>query len=353
MTKPHNGAHAPDSTSQSSLDILPEARRDAVRTALRAAFGAGTARAWRPISGGVSGAAILHFEIGEHPYLLRLEPERIALHNRERGFACMSAAAAVGVAPPVHYADAADGVAIMDFIANRPLTTHPAGALGLARDLGALLARVQVAPLFPDAGNYPQRIGDMLAALDATGHFAPGLLEPHREGLARIRAAYPWDTAALVSSHNDPNPRNILFDGARLWLVDWELAFRNDPLVDAAILTTEIAAAPEAEEVLLTAAFGRAPDRALRARLAVARLLTRLFYACVVLDVFVNAPDSPRGTNLDAFTQAGFLAAVADGRLKSGAQETAYAFGKMSLGAFLEGVTAPHFGELLETVRQG
>ena len=44
---------------------------------------------------------------------------------------------------------------------------------------------------------------------------------------------------------------------------------------------------------------------------------------------------------------------MADGELKSGAQETAYAFGKMSLAAFLEGVTAPHLGELLETVRQG
>jgi aminoglycoside phosphotransferase (APT) family kinase protein len=62
-----------------------------------------------------------------------------------------------------------------------------------------------------------------------------------------------------VSSHNDPNPRNLLFDGIRLWLVDWELASRNDHLFDLAIATTEIADTPDLETALLTAAFGRAP----------------------------------------------------------------------------------------------
>jgi len=65
-------------------------------------------------------------------------------------------------------------------------------------------------------------------------------LDPHLEGFETIRAAYPWDASALVSSHNDPNPRNILFDGQRLWLVDWELRFRNDPLTDIAILMQEL-----------------------------------------------------------------------------------------------------------------
>jgi thiamine kinase-like enzyme len=39
-----------------------------------------------------------------------------------------------------------------------------------------------------------------------------------------------------VSSHNDSIPSNILFDGDRLWLIDWESAYRNDPLVDVAIV---------------------------------------------------------------------------------------------------------------------
>jgi hypothetical protein len=333
--------------------MIPEARRDAVRSALRAAFGARPAGRFLPVAGGVSGALIFRIEVGDRPFLLRLEPDRIATHDRQRGFACMVAAAEAGVAPTVHYADPAAGVAIMDFVSSRPLSEHPGGAAGMVRELGALTARVQAAAPFPAVGDYPQMIGTMLAALGGSGLFVPGLLDPHAEGLARIRAAYPWDRAALVSSHNDPNPRNILFDGRRLWLIDWELAFRNDPLADVAILTTELAETPELEDALLEATFGRAPDQALRDRLGVMRLLTRLFYGCIVLEVFARAPRSAPEVSLAALTPAAFRAAAAEGRLGSGAPETAYAFGMMSLAAFAAGVAAPGFDALLERVKPG
>ncbi len=335
------------------IAMIPEARRDGVRTALRAVFGTWTVGEFRPIIGGVSGALIFRFDVRRRPYVMRLEPERIALHDRQRGFACMIAGAAAGAAPPVHYADPASGVTIVDFVSGRPLSEHPGGPAGMVRALGALTARMQATTPFPMLGDYPEMIGVMLTALSGSGLVAPGLLDPHAEGLARIRAALPWEASSLVSSHNDPNPRNILFDGQRLWLIDWELAFRNDPLVDVAILTTELAETPDLEDVLLEAAFGRTPDRALRARLSVMRLLTRLFYGCIVLENFVGAPRSTPDANLAAFTPAAFRAAVADGRLASGAPETAYAFAKMSLAAFIDGLAAPGFDEVLELVKQG
>jgi Phosphotransferase enzyme family len=335
------------------IDAIPEARRDGVHTALSAAFGTWEVGALQPISGGVSGALIFRFDVRERTYVLRIEPERVAPHHRRRGFTCMAAAAAAGVAPTVHYTDPATGVAIMDFVSSRPLCEHPGGAAGMMRALGALVARVQTTPSFPMLGNYPEMIGHMLDTLSRSGLFAAGLLEPHSNGLARIRAVLPWEASSLVSSHNDPNPRNILFDGERLWLVDWELAFRNDPLVDIAILTTELAETPELEKLLLETTFGRTPDRALRARLSVMRLLTRAFYGCIVLENFARVQRSTPDANLAAFTPASFRAAVAEGRLASGAQETAYAFGKMSLTAFIDGLAAPGFDEVLEMVKRG
>jgi thiamine kinase-like enzyme len=85
----------------------------------------------------------------------------------------------------------------------------------------------------------------------------------------------------LVSSHNDSIPSNILFDGDRLWLIDWESAYRNDPLVDVAIVLDSFAILPELEDVLLRAWFGRAPDDALRARL-VFMVTRRSIFAGVV-----------------------------------------------------------------------
>ncbi len=261
--------------------LIPAERCEAARTALAAAFGARPVVGWRLLQGGVSGALIWRVEVGERSYVLRLEPERIALNHRLRGYACMTAAAAVGVAPAVHHADPVAGVAIVDFVEARPLSEHPGGPGGLARALGDLMARIQATPPFPPLSSEADVIAALLANLDASGLLAPGLLDRHAEGLARIRAACPLHPSSFVSSHNDPNPRNMLFDGQRVWLVDWELAFRNDPLFDIAILTTELAATPDLEDLLVAAWAGRPSDPAMRARLAVTRLLTRLFYGCI------------------------------------------------------------------------
>ena len=333
--------------------LIPEARRDAVHTALRATFGASAVGDFQPIRGGVSGALICRFDVHQRAYVLRVEPERIALHDRQRGFACMVAAAAAGVAPPVHYSDPMTGIAIMDFISGRPLSEHPGGPLGLVRALGALVSKVQATPPFPIVGDYATIIESMLAGLTRSSFFAPGQLDPHREGFARIWAAVVWETSSLVSCHNDPNPRNILFDGDRVWLIDWELAFRSDPLVDVAILTTNLAETPELEDALLKATFGLTPNRRLRARLGIVRLLTRLFYGCVVLDSLVGALLSAPAIGFAASSPAAFRTAVAEGRLASGTPEVAYAFGMMSLTAFIDGLATPGFDEMLKLATQG
>jgi thiamine kinase-like enzyme len=45
-------------------------------------------------------------------------------------------------------------------------------------------------------------------------------------GYRAITIVHPRASAELVSSHNDLNPNNVLFEGERAWLIDWELAFR-------------------------------------------------------------------------------------------------------------------------------
>jgi hypothetical protein len=175
----------------------------------------------------------------------------------------------------------------------------------------------------------------------------PGELQPCADGLALIRSGLSWGGASLVASHNDPNPRNILFDGTRVWLVDWELGFQNDPLVDLAILTHELATTPDLETVLLNAALGVPPSRRVRARLHVVRVLARLFYGCIVLDSLRGAAHLATSEANVPFTPTTFRRAVREGRLASGAPETAYAFARMSIAAFIDGVCASEFRDCL------
>jgi Phosphotransferase enzyme family len=335
--------------SEFLFDCIPCERRETAHSAVATAFGAAPLTALTPITGGASGALTYRIEVARRPYLLRLETARDVFRNPHRGYACMQVAAEAGIAPPLHHADPQAGVAIMAFVPQRPLLEYPGGTAALVHDLGGLIARLQTTPTFPLLADYQVVVERMLALMRGSGLFAAGLLDRHHEGFERIRAAYPWDASAPVSSHNDPNPTNILFDGERLWLIDWEIAFRADPLVDVAITAENFAATVELETVLLQAWLGREPTRGIRARLLLMRQLTRLFYACLILSMFIGR--RPQETDLTALSPDAFRDAVGHGRLTIGAAETLYQLGKMSLAGFLAGFAAPGFDEALVIAR--
>jgi aminoglycoside phosphotransferase (APT) family kinase protein len=334
------------------FESIPATHREAARAALTTVFGGASIAALQPVGGGASGALIYRVDVAGRAYLMRVETRRGPLRNPQQ-YVCMQTAADAGIAPPLHHADSETGVAVMDFLQQRPLQEYPGGAANLVRDLGGLVARLQATPAFPYVADYMVVLDRLLGFVRRSNVFAPGLLDRHQEGFERIREAYPWDATSLVSSHNDPNPRNIIFDGDRLWLVDWETAFRNDSLTDLAILADSLAPTPDLEEVLLQARFGSAPDRHLRARLILMRLLTRLYYGSIGFSVFAATPRTAPDADLTAPTPDEFRAAVASGGLTPTGPETLYVLGKMFLAGFLSGLADPRFEEALVVARQG
>ena len=311
--------------------LLPEHLHDAVSNGLRAAFGSADPGFAEPVTGGASGATALRVQVNGRAYLLRVESVRNPWRNPHQ-YTCMRSAAVAGVAPPLHYVDEQEGVAIMDFIATQPLTTYPGGAPELVRALGRLKTSLQSAESFPVLMDYRTIVRRLTERLQT--RFAPGLLDPHREALERIIEQLPWDPATHVSSHNDPNPRNILFDGERLWLVDWETAYRNDPFVDAAILIDNLAQTPELETALLDAWLNQKANTALRQQLNAVRSLTRLYYAGLLATLI--APGAPVVSDLVAPGREEFTRAVATGSARLEAPETRVVLVKMCLAGFLE-----------------
>lgn len=336
------------------VDHIPEDRRQRARSALAATFGRSPVTSLEPITLGAS-ASSYRIAVGGRPYLLRLEGERRnEVRDPHRSYVCMRVAAEAGIAPAVRHADPVAAVAITDYVPHRPMADFLRAAPDLVRDLGRLVARLQAIPAFPPVFDYPTMVGKLFDGLLEAGRFASGLLDPHREGFERIRQAYSWDSGALVSSHNDLSPANILFDGERLWFIDWETAYRNDPFVDVATLATFIAGSPELEEALLLSWLGRGADRTERARLALMRSLARLYYGCAAsLNAAHMLGTAAPETDFAAPTGAEFVAAVEQGRLALGGPEAQRIVGKMFLASFLAGVTAPEFEETLAIVRQG
>ena len=326
------------------FDTLPVARRETVRSALAAAFGSAPIGAITPIAGGASTASTFRLEARSRHYLLRVEGEPSPLRNPHQ-YISMRIAAEAGIAPDIHYIDEAARIAVIDFIEPQPLKTYPGGPRALAQALGELLSRVQATPVFPHFVNYPDIVARLFAHVRRTGLFAAGLLDAHVERLELLREAYNAGSTRLVSSHNDSIPSNILFDGERLWLIDWESAYRNDPLVDVAIMLDSLALSPELKDVLLRAWLGRAPDEAVRARLELIHAFTRLYYAGVLLSASAAASWVTGDTDFSAPTLQQFRLAIHEGGLKPGAAETKHILGKMFLASFFSGVAPPGFDD--------
>jgi len=90
----------------------------------------------------------------------------------------------------------------------------------------------------------------------------------------------------MVSSHNDLfKPDNILFDGQRAWLVDWEAAFLNDRFADLATAAHQMVMSEEEERVFLAAYFGGAADAYQSARFHLMQQVSHMFYAMAFLSM--------------------------------------------------------------------
>jgi len=324
------------------LAALPEAKRAIVRRALSAAFGAVRIDSITPVSGGATSAAPLRVDIGKRRYIVRVEGAPSPLRNPHQ-YESLQIAAEAGIAPPLHFVDENTRVAVMDFIEPRPLSAFPGGPRALVQALGEVLQRLQATPTFPAFVDYPDIVARLFGHVRRTGLFAPGILDAHVERLGRISAAYASGMTRLVSSHNDLIPANILFDGQRLWLIDWESAYRNDPLVDVSTVLDTLAPTAELEDAFLRAWLGRAPDAAIRSRLDVVRALTRLYHAGVFLSASAAASWTKSDTDLSAPSLAEFRKAVGEGRLTPGAPQTKHILGKMFLASFFSGVPTPGF----------
>jgi len=318
---------------------LSDAQRDGAQQALVAVLG-NVVPDIRPLTGGVSGAFVFLVEARGRRFVLRIEGPASPLRNPHQ-YQSMRIAAEQGIAPRVHYLDEHGRVVVMDFVEDRSLESFPGGASGLARTVGSMLGKLQSAPPFPCFVDYHDIVSRLWRHVCGTGLFADGLLEGASEKLARIGETYDAQASNYVSSHNDVLPRNVLFDGRQIWLIDWESAYRNDPLVDVATALDNFAPSPEMEEMLLLAWLGREPDRLMRERLAQVRALTRLYYTGVLFSAAAEGPRAKPEISLSALSAAAFEQAFRERRLLPETPQASLALGKMFLNSFLTGRVPP------------
>lgn len=191
----------------------------------------------RRLEGGISNDNFLVEDQGQK-FVVRVNGD-VPAHGvlRSNDVTCNRAAAAVGVAPKVFYAEA--GAVVVDFIEGR---TYGEADVCNKANLGRILALIKTTheKAFrqirgPVLAFWPFRVcRDYAFFLEERG-------SRYRDQLPQLRSANEQLEAIVgkitpVLGHNDLLAANLVDDGSRIWLIDWEHAGFSSPLFDLANL---------------------------------------------------------------------------------------------------------------------
>lgn len=108
----------------------------------------------------------------------------------------------------------------------------------------------------------------------------------------------------IIFGHNDLLPANLIDDGKRLWLIDFEYAGFNTAMFDLAGLSSNAGFDAAQSDALLEAYFGMPPSEELRrsyAAMQCASLLREALWS-LVSEMFLSAP----GADYDAYARQNF-----------------------------------------------
>ena len=318
---------------------IPAQWAEPVRLALHETFGVEAPDDVAVMTGGLSGASVLRIAIAGTSYILRLDPPVEGFGDPRHWHRCMIIAGEAGVAPKVHYAGE-NGVSIVDFVAqdlDNPYWAHDRAAM--LNDLGGLLARLHAAPAFPPLFHYLDGMDSLIGNVRSANLLSTEDLAVPLASFERLSQAYRALEPQPVASHNDVNPRNLVHDGERLWLVDWAAAFQSDRYTDLASIGSFMAREEADETVFLQAYFGAPATVAQRARLYLARLINHMFYAMIMLTTTGGVVPNRVRSLAEIQMALGLGEPVMDTPL--GRAEYAHA----RLAALVAGVESPRFSE--------
>ncbi len=236
-----------------------------------------------PLKGGLTNISFVAID-GRSKFVVRCG-EDIAVHHvfRDRERAASRAAHAAGLSPEIVHVE--PGITVLRFIAGRTFEEQ---------DLGANLTRL-VALLktcHREVGRHLRGPANAFWVFHVIRDYVRLIgADPKHLALAdRLEAVQV--PLPVVFGHHDLLPGNIMDDGTRLWLIDWEYGAFGTPLFDLANLSSNGAFSEAQDRVLLAAYFDGAVSPELRAAfeaMKAASLLREALWA-LVSDAYLKTP---------------------------------------------------------------
>jgi len=324
-----------------TLDLIMPSYKAAVETALQQSFATTAITDIVPLAGGLSASPVYKIIVDHRPYVLKLDP--VTGPSTMTSSANLKLAADAGIAPPLHYQDRTSGVSINGFIDNQPIRSAFTPDDLITR-LSHTIKAIHNIPFPTDGHDLRKTVDDFIARFRQSRMLNNAAIDECLSYYDMVRSAYPWHDTDKVFSHNDLNPNNILCDGKRIWIIDWDTAFPNDRYVDLACAANFFVHTEQGEKLFLDTYFDTVDDYK-RARFFIMRQVCRIIYAMLMFHLAAQAKpaDYPHNQDMEGITLAEVGPMIGAGKISLASYEGQFLFGKAMLNAALQHMRSPRF----------
>jgi len=212
------------------------------------------------LKGGRSHAALYHFNIKEHSYVLRLFAPQARRLMRMHQIIMAKQAGKIGIGPKVFFVDRQLEGIVMDFIPGRTVHQIDFEDPNRLAKFAHLLQRLHQSPeQFPVACSPFRRFHDFLAkGTQNSFHSQFTEVKALMEELEATVQLYPLPS---VPTHLDLNPLNIMLAKEQFFLVDWVNGGMSDPYFDLATFAIFQGLNESQTQTFLKHYFGRYPTQ--------------------------------------------------------------------------------------------
>ncbi len=269
----------------------------------------------QPIKIGMSGAGVFAVSTAQGEFVVRFhggDPQ-----SWSRMIAAHRVASEAGVAPKIYHVDADHQATVTERITYFPIGAALANPEHRQRAMTSFvdqLRKLHGVPLPGVTAKDPLVFARQVFSEQAARKGFPAWAKGFGSRLGPVAAALAGDRRSVLS-HCDLNPANVLWDGTRIWFVDWEDAAPAHPFLDLAIFTNFVGM-PDADALrFLAAQEGRPLSPADQDLFGKLRDLARVVYASIFLRLIPDLTQVAFLSKNDSATLAECFASMMQGKL--------------------------------------
>ena len=227
-------------------------------------------REFEPLPGGLTNRNYRFVDGAGMPAVARISEASTALLaiDREAEYRNASIAAEHGVGPAVLGYAPGQGVSVVEWITGRTFEAADLDDSATLARLADVCRRLHSAPAFATDFDMFAIQRRYRAIVAERGFRIPDDYDDFAPAVERVAAAMAVRPLPRVPCHNDLLAANIMDDGQRLWLIDYEYAGNNDPCFELGNIASEAHLTHDRLDELVASYFGHeSPTLSARARL--------------------------------------------------------------------------------------